>query len=88
MHVSQRPVSECRMQPLGVVPANPPGGLGHDLNLSRPLLPVDQLRLVDRIERLGHGIIVRIALGTHRSDRVGLGQRLPVSDGPELHPRI
>ncbi len=85
MHVGRRLVSERRMQALGVVPANPSRGLGHDFNLSRPLFPVDQLRLVDRIERLGHGVIVRIPFGTHRSDDVRLGQGLPVPDRPELH---
>lgn len=50
------------MQALGVVPANPSIGLGHDLYLSGPLTPINQLRLVNRVQRLCHGAIVRIPL--------------------------
>ena len=49
-------------------------------------LVTDQLGLVQRVERLGQSIVVRIPLRAYRG--VGLGQGLPVADGPVLRPSV
>ena len=47
-------------------------------------LVADQLGLEQRVERLGQGVVVRIAGGADRGDGAGLGEALGVADGDVL----
>lgn len=51
-------------------------------------LVADQLGLVQRVERLSQGVVIGVLLGTHRGDRLTLGQGLPVANRPVLHPLV
>ena len=48
-------------------------------------LVADQLGLVQRVERLSQGVVIGVLLGTHRGDRLALGQGLPVANRLVLH---
>src|SRR5699024_2904548 len=76
------------MEPDGVVPANPLGRGGHDVDEFGPVSAVDQLGFVDRIERFGHGVVVGVAPRTGRGYNVVVGQSVGVVNGPVLHTTI
>ena len=47
----------------------------------------DQLGLVEAVERLGQGVVVGVAPGSHRGHRAGVGEALGVADRQLLPPR-
>ncbi len=48
----------------------------------------DELGLEQAVERLGHGIVVAVALASDRGDGAGLGEAFGVADGEVLHPSV
>src|SRR5664280_3421234 len=48
----------------------------------------DEFGLEQAVERLGHGVVIRVALAAHGGDRAGLEQALGVADGDVLHAAI
>ena len=48
----------------------------------------DELGLEQAVERLGHGIVVAVALASDRGDGTGLGEAFGVADGEVLHPSV
>ena len=49
-------------------------------------LAADQFAFEERIERLGEGIVVAVALGPNRGDSLGVGETFGVSNGSILNP--
>src|SRR5664280_2140500 len=47
-------------------------------------LVADEFGLEQAVERLGHGVVIRVALAAHGGDRAGLEQALGVADGDVL----
>src|SRR5699024_10032289 len=68
------------MQPGLVVPSHPLRRLRHHLNQPRPHLPVDELGLVDRVQCLSHGVVVRVPARPHRRHDLGFRQGLAVAN--------
>ena len=69
--------------PDGARPVDPPGGgdqRRRQVSCQGPWIK-DELGLVHGVQRLGQSIVVGVPLGTHRGDRLALGQSLPVADG-------
>ena len=67
----------------GARPVDPPGGgdqRRRQVSCQGPWIK-DELGLVHGVQRLGQSIVVGVPLGTHRGDRLALGQSLPVADG-------
>ena len=81
-------ITDLGMEPDGVVPADPLGRGGHDVDEFGPVSAVDQLGFVDRIERFGHGVVVGVAPRTDRGYNVVVGQSVGVVNGPVLHTTI
>jgi len=78
-----------------VVPVDPFGGGELDIVDALPgavLIEAgtvaDELGLVQGVEGLGQSVVVGVPPGAHRGDRLALGQGLPVTDGPVLHPAV
>ena len=69
--------------PDGARPVDPPGSGDQGRRQASCQGPwiEDELGLVHGVQRLGQSIVVGVPLGTHRGDRLALGQSLPVADG-------
>src|SRR5579884_1009256 len=77
------------MYPLGVVPFNPfHSGLCHIGGSFPRAARIDELPLVQAVERLRSGIIVRIALGAGRTNGPDLAQPAGIADRSVLHATI
>src|SRR5262249_57936137 len=77
------------MEALVVPPVDPFAGFQFDM-LGRPPGPatVDQLRLVEPMDRLRDGVVEAVPLGTDRTDDASLRQPLGVADGQVLHASV
>ena len=72
-----------------VVPVDPLGGGELDIVDALPgALVADELGLVQGVEGLGQSVVVGVPLRPDGCDRLALGQGLPVTDGPVLHPAV
>ena len=84
-----RDVAELAVEAAFVVPVNPFGGRELDIIDTDPGAAVpDEFGFVERVQRLGHGIVIRIAFGTHRRDRVTLGEAFGIANCTILHSAV
>src|SRR5262252_617317 len=86
LELGRRPVVGCTMETLVVPPVDPFAGRKLDM-LGRSPGPatVDQLRLVEPMDRLRDGIVEAVPLGAHRTDGACLRQPVRVANGQVLH---
>ena len=64
------------------------GSVLHRLKRAPRPAPVDDLGLIEAIERLGERVVVRVADTANRGLNAGLGQALGVLDRGVLHPPV
>src|SRR5271169_1857777 len=77
------------VQALGVIPVNPFQGREHDVIGPAPRpFSLDELFLVEAVQRLGRRIIIRISLAPDRPDRADLAEPLGIADRGILNSAI
>lgn len=87
LHAAQ--VAERRLQPLGVVDlVDEARKVSRDIGESFVLRHVHCLDLERFHEALGLGVVVGIAVASHRADQYMLGQHLPVGGGGILRSAV
>lgn len=80
--LGQRDEPDFAVQAAVVEPVDVLGGGDLDLVEVEPGSAVaDEFGLEQQVERLGQGVVIRVAGGSDRGDRAGLGQTLRVADG-------
>jgi hypothetical protein len=88
LELGARDVAAGPVKPLGIPPGDPARGGELDLVDRAPgTLRADELGLVEAVDGLGEGVVVRVALAPDRGDRALVGEALGVPDGEVLGDR-
>src|SRR5262249_62182898 len=77
----RRNISAGGVKPIPVIPGDPPHGSDGDIANAPPRpFPIDELSLVQRINRLRRSVVVRIALAADRTNCTDLTQPLAIAN--------
>ena len=83
----RRDIPDGLQQSVLVDPSHPfQGGQSHRFFGFPRCATVDQLGLIQAIDRLGQGVVVAVAFAAHRRRDAGLGQSVAVADADVLRP--
>src|SRR6266436_6438553 len=85
----RRQISAGGVQSFRVVPGNPVHSSERDIPDTMPwLFPLDNLLLIQAVQRLRRRVIVGISLSPDRTDCADLAEPLGVADRGILHPAV